>query len=43
MSLSINGVLKQKLKAEEGTSKAGNPWKSQSFILTTESQYNPDI
>ena len=43
MNLSIKGVLKQKLKAEEGTSKAGNPWKSQSFILTTESQYNPDI
>ena len=43
MNLSIKGKLKQKLDIEEGTSKAGNEWKSQSFILNTESQYNPDI
>ena len=43
MSLSIKGKIKQKLDIEQGTSKAGKEWKSQSFILNTEAQYNPDI
>ena len=43
MSLSINGIIKKKLPIEEGTSKAGKEWKSQSFILNTGDQYNPDI
>ena len=43
MSLSIKGTVKQKLELEQGTSKAGNEWKSQSFILNTGAQYNPDI
>ena len=43
MSLSIKGTVKQKLDLEQGTSKAGNEWKSQSFILNTGAQYNPDI
>ena len=43
MSLSIKGTIKQKLEVEKGTSKAGNEWQSQSFILNTGAQYNPDI
>ena len=43
MSLSIKGTLKKKLDIEQGTSKSGNEWKSQSFILNTGEQYNPDI
>ena len=43
MSLSIKGSIKQKLEIEEGVSKAGKEWKSQSFVLNTGSQYNPDI
>ena len=43
MSLSIKGTIKQKLEVESGTSKAGKEWKAQSFVLTTEAQYNPDI
>ena len=43
MSLSIKGTIKHKLEVESGTSKAGKEWKAQSFVLTTEAQYNPDI
>ena len=43
MSLSIKGTITHKLDIEQGTSKAGKEWKSQSFILNTGSQYNPDI
>jgi len=43
MSLSVKGIIKQKLEVEQGTSKAGKEWKSQSFVLNTGAQYNPDI
>lgn len=43
MSLSIKGKLLRKLNVESGTSKAGNEWKKQSFILDTDNQYNPEI
>lgn len=43
MSLSVKGTIKQKLELEQGTSKAGKEWKSQSFVLNTGAQYNPDI
>ena len=43
MSLSVKGTIKQKLELEQGTSKAGKEWKSQSFVLKTGAQYNPDI
>ena len=43
MSLSIKGKLSRKLSIESGTSKAGNEWKKQTFILDTGSQYNPEI
>ena len=43
MSLSVKGTIKQKLEIEQGTSKAGKEWKSQSFVLNTGAQYNPDI
>ena len=43
MSLSVKGTITQKLELEQGTSKAGNEWKSQSFVLKTDNQYNPDM
>ncbi|MBG65724.1 MAG: hypothetical protein CMP73_03585 [Flavobacteriales bacterium] len=43
MSLSVKGKLTRKLSVESGTSKAGNEWKKQSFVLDTGSQYNPEI
>ena len=43
MSLSVKGTLKQKLEVEQGRSKAGKEWKSQSFVLNTGAQYNPDV
>ena len=43
MGLSVKGVIKKKLDVESGTSKAGKDWQSQSFILDTGAQYNPDI
>ena len=43
MSLSIKGRLIKKLSVESGTSKAGNEWKKQSFVLDTGAQYNPEI
>ena len=43
MSLSIKGKLSRKLSVESGTSKAGNEWKKQTFLLDTGSQYNPEI
>ena len=42
MSLSIKGVIKIKLEIEQGTSKAGKAWKSQSCSLDTGAEYNPD-
>ena len=41
MSLTITG--NRKLSIESGTSKAGNEWKKQTFVLDTGSQYNPEI
>ena len=43
MSLSVKGSIKQKLELEQGTSKAGKEWKSQSFVVNTGAQYNPDV
>ena len=43
MSLTVKGSIKQKLEVEQGTSKAGKEWKSQSFVVNTGAQYNPDI
>ena len=43
MSLTITGKLSRKLSIESGTSKAGNEWKKQTFVLDTGSQYNPEI
>ena len=43
MSLSIKGTLTRKLEIESGTSKAGNEWKKQSFLVDTGNQYNPEI
>ena len=43
MSLSIKGKITKKLELEKGTSKSGKDWTSQSFILNTGLQYNPDI
>ena len=35
--------LTRKLEIESGTSKAGNEWKKQSFLIDTGNQYNPEI
>ena len=43
MNLSVKGKLLRKLNIESGTSKSGNEWKKQSFILDTGNQYNPEI
>ena len=43
MSLSVKGKIQQKLEIEKGTSKAGKEWQSQSFVLNTGAQYNPEI
>ena len=43
MSLSIKGKLSKKLSVESGTSKAGNEWKKQTFLVDTGAQYNPEI
>ena len=43
MNLSVKGKLSRKLSVESGTSKAGNEWKKQSFLLDTGAQYNPEI
>ena len=43
MSLSVKGTLTRKLEIESGTSKAGNEWKKQSFLIDTGNQYNPEI
>ena len=43
MSFVVKGKLTRKLNVESGTSKAGNEWKKQSFLLDTGSQYNPEI
>ena len=43
MNLSAKGKLLRKLSIESGTSKSGNEWKKQSFILDTGNQYNPEI
>ncbi len=43
MSLSVKGKISGKLSVESGTSKAGNEWKKQSFLLDTGAQYNPEI
>ena len=43
MSLSVKGKLSRKLSVESGTSKSGNEWKKQTFLLDTGAQYNPEI
>ncbi len=37
--MDIVGKIIQVLPLQEGTSKAGNPWKSQSYVLETQEQY----
>ncbi len=39
MSLEIVGKIIQVLPEQGGTSKSGNPWKLQSYILETQEQY----
>lgn len=42
-NLSVKGTIKQILKVESGTSKAGKEWKKQGFVVDTGAQYNPDV
>ncbi len=37
--MDIVGKIIQVLPLQEGTSKTGNPWKSQSYVLETQEQY----
>ncbi|MBO7648306.1 MAG: DUF3127 domain-containing protein [Bacteroidales bacterium] len=39
MSLEITGILKLKLPIQQGTSKTGNPWMKQEFVIETQEQY----
>lgn len=41
--LKISGKITNILDVEEGTSKAGKPWKKQSFVIDTGAQYNPEV
>lgn len=37
--MEVTGKIITVLPLQEGTSKAGNPWKSQSYVLETQEQY----
>lgn len=37
--MDITGKVVQVLEVESGTSKAGNPWKKQNFVIETSAQY----
>ncbi len=37
--MEVSGKIIAVLPIQEGTSKAGNPWKSQSYVLETQEQY----
>lgn len=39
--MNTTGVLKEKLEAQKGVSKAGKDWIKQEFIIDTGDQYNP--
>lgn len=39
MALELTGLVIEKLKQEEGVSKAGKPWSKQDFVIETEEQY----
>jgi hypothetical protein len=39
MGLQIKGIIKQILKPESGTSRAGNVWKKQEFVIETKDQF----
>jgi len=39
MSLEIIGVLRAKLPIQQGTSKTGNQWMKQEFVIETQEQY----
>jgi hypothetical protein len=41
--MEIQGVLKQILKTESGTSKSGKDWQKQTIIVETEGQYPKSI
>jgi hypothetical protein len=43
MSFEIKGKITQLLEIESGTSKAGNDWKKQEFVIETNDQYPKKI
>ncbi len=43
MSLEITGVLRAKLAPQQGTSKTGNQWMKQEFVIETKEQYSRKI
>lgn len=41
--MQIKGKVKAVLPIESGTSKSGNNWQKQTFVITTEGQYPKDV
>lgn len=41
--MQIKGKVKAALPIESGTSKQGNAWQKQTFVITTEGQYPKDV
>lgn len=41
--MNIKGTVKAVLNVESGTSKSGNAWQKQTFVITTEGQYPKDV
>lgn len=41
--MNIKGTVKAALPIESGTSKAGNSYQKQTFVITTEGQYPKDV
>ena len=41
--MNIKGKVKAVLPLESGTSKSGNAWQKQTFVITTEGQYPKDV
>ena len=41
--MELKGKIESKLKAENGTSKAGKEWTKQTVIINNGDQYNPNV
>ena len=41
--MELKGKIESKLKAENGTSKAGKEWTKQTLVINNGDQYNPNV